>query len=303
MTRPDRIQARIEWRTQFLAERRTGIGGSDAAALLGVDDRKDRLDVWRRLSGLAPEDDLSDVKAIRRGVRLELACLDEYEEIHGADLAVSPPMARHRDLPFLLAHADALRADDSQVGVEAKTASGAVSDQFGPEGTDEIPPRYIAQCQHYMGVYDAPAWDVVVLLGGRAFEFRFYRVHRNDRIIRAIEGAAVDLWTHHVETGIAPEPTNGASAARHATALYAADVEPLLSVEGDPAIRDRLIEFREAKAAEKAAKDRAQDAGDWLRSIIGPAAGIEMPGVGRVTWKASKNGKRSLRATWAEEEA
>lgn len=295
------VQDRIDWRERFLAERRTGIGGSDIAAIVGIDPRRDALDVWRRFAGLE-EDDLSDVAAIRRGSRLEVAVLDEYEDIQGVALVRNPPLARANGAPHRLAHADALIFDEVTRGVEAKTAAGAAADDFGANGTDEVPRRYVLQCQWYMGVYGAPSWDVAAMLSGHfRFEFRFYRIHRNDRLIGLLNAHADRFWERHVVTGVAPDPSNAASAARHAMALYPSDVEPLLSTD-DHAIAERLRAWRAARAAKDAAVKADEEHANAFRALIGPAAGIEVPGVGRVTWKTNKAGARPLRPTWLEED-
>lgn len=292
------VADRITWRERFLAERRTGIGGSDIAALVGQDPRRDALDVWRRFMGIGAEPDMSDVPAIRRGARLEVAVLDEYEDVQGVPLVRNPPLARANGAPHRLAHADALIFDEATRGVEAKTAAGVAADEFGDEGTDQVPRHYLLQCQWYMGVYGAPCWDLVAMISGHfRFEFRFYRIHRHDRLIALIEGAADRFWTRNVEQGIAPDPSDAASGARHALACHPIDVEPMYSTD-DPAIEARFIAWRKAREARAAAEAADDEHAETFRSIIGPASGIKVPGVGRVTWKANKNGSRVLRPTW-----
>ena len=57
-------------RDAWLAERQTGLGGSDAAAVLGVDPFKTKHELWLEKTGQIPAEDLWQKPDIQRGIVL-----------------------------------------------------------------------------------------------------------------------------------------------------------------------------------------------------------------------------------------
>ena len=60
---PDEAAARARW----LEERKSGIGGSDAASAVGCDPYRDALTLWSEKSGLIEPEDLSENEAVEAG--------------------------------------------------------------------------------------------------------------------------------------------------------------------------------------------------------------------------------------------
>ena len=56
---------------EWLAFRRTGIGGSDAAAILGLSPFKSNIEVWEEKVGLREPEDISDKPQVQYGTRAE----------------------------------------------------------------------------------------------------------------------------------------------------------------------------------------------------------------------------------------
>ena len=56
---------------EWLAFRRTGIGGSDAAAIIGKSHFKSNVDVWEEKKGLREPDDISDKEQVKYGKAVE----------------------------------------------------------------------------------------------------------------------------------------------------------------------------------------------------------------------------------------
>lgn len=196
------MNAEAKARAEFLEGRRKILGGSDTAALLGVSPYKEAADVWVAKLGLA-QDDEEESKATRRGNRLEGYVLDEYEAVQGVKLtrALDLPLPLiHPEHPWLGANLDARRPDGRPV--EAKTAAGSVAWLWGNEGTDEVPAHHIVQVQHYLAVTGEPWADVVALIGGHRFEFRFFRIMRDDELIAHLIDVGRRFWHEHVLTGI-----------------------------------------------------------------------------------------------------
>ena len=102
------------------AESMTGIGGSDAAAIIGKSPWKKPTDVWMEKLSLVPES--ATTKQMERGIRLEseiaaIYCEETGNEVDcGADEA--PLFFRRDSAPFIIAHPDGVIWQASKVNDE-----------------------------------------------------------------------------------------------------------------------------------------------------------------------------------------
>lgn len=177
-------------------QRRTGIGGSDVAGILGISPWTTPLDVWRqKVLG----DQADESEPMRWGSLLEPIIRRE------AELRIGEPVTDGR-----LVVADDWRFGniDGLVGADAilecKTARD--SSEWGQEGTDEIPDHYLTQVAWYLSVTARSLAHVAVLIGGS--DFRIYRVARDARVEAAILERVERFWREHVRTEVPPAPTN-----------------------------------------------------------------------------------------------
>jgi putative phage-type endonuclease len=235
----------------FYTIRRTGIGGSDAGAILGLSAYKTPLDVYLEKVGEA--DPTEDTAATYWGRKLEDLVADEYNVRTGRRVERCNDTLRHPDVGYLIGHVDRLVWDGShrprvrgQVRtrrlLECKTAGAHMADQWGPEGTDQIPEVYIAQVQHYLCVTGCEVADVAVLIGGR--DFRVYEIPRDDDLIMAMRDAMAEFWGH-VEKQQPPEPTTLADIAKR----WPRDTGG--QVMADPVTVGAIDALREMKAQQK----------------------------------------------------
>jgi predicted phage-related endonuclease len=94
--------------------------------------------------------------------------------------------------------------------VEAKTTGK--DEEWGPEGTDEIPERVLIQVHEQMYVTSCAtgrecrvAWVPVLIPGFRHLEVRTYRVERNDSLMEAAIEIGARFWKEHVATDTPPD--------------------------------------------------------------------------------------------------
>jgi len=85
-----------------LDERRHGIGGSDAGAILGVNPYRTPLQVWLEKTGKAEPDDLSDNEAVTWGNVLEDTIAREYSRRTGHRVQRRNATLTHRECPWML---------------------------------------------------------------------------------------------------------------------------------------------------------------------------------------------------------
>lgn len=168
-------------REAWLAERRTGIGSSDAPAVCGLSPWATALDVWLDKIGQRP--DTEPTPAMEWGLRLESVIAAAYcERNPGTELAI-PRLLRHAEFEWMLCNAD--RVSDEGRIVELKTCSAFAADEWGEPGTDQVPEAYLVQVMHQMAVYRShgepiDAADIAVLIGGS--DFRTYSVPWNEQL-------------------------------------------------------------------------------------------------------------------------
>ena len=167
------------------------------------------LDIYNRK--LNPGDIEKPNEAMQRGHRFESTVLDWYEEQVGGRL-FSSPMLIHPEHEFLSATPDALWVEKDPgklpfsyqmdfTPIEAKTSQS--KEEWGFEGSDDIPQEYIMQAQQQMAVTDTKSCDVPVLFSN--FNFKLYTVERNDDLIQLIIESAGEM-IERIRDRKPPEP-------------------------------------------------------------------------------------------------
>lgn len=261
---------------QFHAQRATGIGGSDAAAILGASRFKTMADVWLDKTGQS--EPIEDNAPMLWGRTLEPVIRAHYCAIVGKTV-LQPAMLRHPVHSFMIANLDGMILGDRVL--EIKTARTA--DGWGDPGSDEIPLDYAAQVHHYMIVTGLPRADVAVLIGGS--DFRIYTVYGDAELHDAMIEQEREFW-RLVETRTMPEPQSGADAVR----LFAKDNGA--SIDADDILLDdynKLKALREERKQLDASIDAVED---YIKRRMGEAAALQYNGQTLATWKAAKDSSK-----------
>lgn len=189
----------------FVDRRRSGIGGSDAGAILGISPWSSALAVWEEKRGTAPPFEASE--RMLWGTRLEGAVLAHYAETTGRKVKRGGRrFMRHPDIPYVVGHPDGLAEDRL---VEAKTAA-ILGPDWGEDGSPDIPAVYFTQVQHYMLLPAIPkVADIPVLVGGR--EYRHFTVPADKVFQEELLHVEGPFWQSVID-GIPPEPDGSESA-------------------------------------------------------------------------------------------
>lgn len=240
----------LDAREAFLAERLTGIGGSDAAAIVGLNPWQSSYNLFLQKTGKIAPDDLSANAAVTWGTKLEDVVADHYAEVTGATVHRVNRTLRHPHYPYMMAHLDRRIVGDKK-GLEVKTAGAfaASSEEWGASGTDEIPAHYLCQVQHYMAVTGYVEFDLAALIGGR--DFRIYTIPRHEQMIAGLIAAEADFWRRVCEND-PPSPR---------TADEARDRWPQakeLQVQASPEIERAVSDLRALKGDLKALEERRE---------------------------------------------
>ena len=185
-------------REQWLELRKKGIGGSDAAAIVGLDRYRSPFDVYADKLGLKPE--IPDNEAMRQGRDLEQYVAERFMEATGKKVRRRNAMLQHPEYPFMIADIDRWVVGEN-AGLECKTTSVLNRAKFNQ---GEFPPNYYVQCVHYMAVTGAERWYLAVLVLNNAFHV--FTIERDDAEIQALIEAEKDFWENHVLKQIPPTP-------------------------------------------------------------------------------------------------
>lgn len=171
--------------TEQIQARQFAVGGSDAAAALGLSPRKTARQLFHEKRGeIEPEE--YDTEAIWWGNALEPIVRQKYAEVTGNVVRLPVGTIVHPEHEFMVAHIDGYVDNTTpRRGYEGKTAFHSTG--WGEEGSDQIPISYLLQVQHYMIITDLPVFDVCCLIGRK---FAFYEVPAPDAEMREmiIEG-------------------------------------------------------------------------------------------------------------------
>jgi len=188
---------------EWLALRKTGIGGSDAGTVCGLNPYSSPMKLFHdKTSGETEE---LDNEAVRQGHDLEEYVAQRFSEATGLKVRRSNYMYRSVEHPFMIADVDRLVVGED-AGLECKTASAYNADKW-KDG--DIPLHYIMQCYHYMAVTGKRTWYIAAVILGKEFVYR--KLVWNDELIGRLTEMEKDFWENHVMAGIMPAP-DGSSA-------------------------------------------------------------------------------------------
>lgn len=260
--------------------RRTGLGGSDISCIAGLNPWKTPLSLYLEKVGLQEPEDLSDSSAVYFGHLLEDVVAKEYAKRTKSIVSLEPKTLRHPKHDFMLANIDRWVGNKEHV-LECKTTGVFKKDEWGEEGTDDIPANYLLQCAWYAAVCDVPKVDIAVLIGGQ--EFRIYTYKRNAELEANIINLAYNFWHNHVLKEIPPAPSTPADL----SALFPKDNggEAIATEE----VIQKAEELKALKASEKTLTERVKSLQAEIQNFMeDKAALISDQGEVIATWKSTK---------------
>jgi len=172
--------------------RKTGIGGSDVASIVGLSPWKTARELYyEKIGGIEDDNSLDDNELIHFGNVLEQVVADEYTRRHGEKLQKRNELIRHKEYPFMIANIDR-KIVGRQAVFEAKTADKFTRGKWGEDGSDDIPDHYRTQVEHYMNVTGYDEAVLAVLIGGN--EFRHYPIKKDKELSEKLIQACIQFW-------------------------------------------------------------------------------------------------------------
>ncbi|MCM3436812.1 YqaJ viral recombinase family protein [Bacillus licheniformis] len=228
-------------REEWLSIRQKGIGGSDAAVVLGLSKWKTPFELWLEKTGqVMPEESQSE--AAYFGTILEDVVAKEFELRSGKKVRRKNQMLKHPDHEFIIANLDRMIVGEKAI-LECKTTSAYNLKEWED---NEIPANYIVQVQHYLGVL-GPEYRkayFAVLIGGNKFVWK--EIERDEELIQMIFAAEIEFWNDRVLGGQAP-PLDGSSAAEEFLKKRYAETESNKVIDLSATNRERIKQYLQLK--------------------------------------------------------
>lgn len=274
---------------RWLAERLTGIGASEIAAVLGESHWGSALSVYQeKVTG--EQRDLSDVEAVEWGHRLEPLIIDAYADRTKRRTYHSGLLLRSNEHQWALCTLDGSTVEPPETTpwpLEVKTGASWKLDDWA-----DGPPRpYALQLQQQMLVTGAPKATIACLIGGQ--KLVWCDVERDESEIRRIIAAGSALW-ERIQRRDPPPPDGSEASGRALSRLYPTDDGSTVELGRD--IADALDELERAKAEEKAAAARKATLEQQIKAAIGPAT-TAYAGGWTVSYKLQKRAEHVVKAS------
>lgn len=303
------------------------VGGTLAARICGLSKYGGPLSAYFEM---AADVQTEHKPVMTRGKVLEQSVLEMYQVAH----AEQRPVLRWDRVVADHAHAtlDAVELLGPGKGariLDAKTANTeSMGDDWGPNGSDQVPAEYQAQLLWYMGVCRAAGMNVadeallptlcgpeaefqwaarLVLktgkplaladLEGTGLELRVYRVEWDPEAFRLMDERVRRFLRGHVEQRVPPEPGPGDLLERDLRAVARGlRAEPGRVLDFDhlpPAEQALYLELLDANRQRKAWADKEEQAAARVRLAMATAAEVRgLPSGVRVLWQDRKDGTR-----------
>lgn len=223
----EEMQDRESWK----ALRREGLGGSDAAVVVGLSKWKSPWELWLEKTGQVEEEEEEQSEEVKErlywGTKQEDLIANWFTEKTGMKLRRCGVL-RSKEYPFMLASIDRQVVGYNEI-VEIKTTSAYNMEEWKD---DKVPPQYMCQGLHYLSVSGADRCHFVCLVGGNTPIIR--TMERDDYEIEALIEAEKYFWEHYVIAKELP-PTDGSASCSEAVAKHFStdDNEEAAELTGD----------------------------------------------------------------------
>lgn len=284
--RPYEVIGDSAQRDEWLERRRTGIGASDAPAILGLTPWASPTSVQADKWGLIEEP--AEAEHIRWGRRLEGAILAGLAEETGLDLIPHGLLLRSTLEPFMLCTPDGEVTGETFLPVECKNSMKPEEWQEGP------PERVWVQAQHALFVTGAPKALVgALLLGNR---LRWCWVERDDAFLRdVLIPAEREFW--RLTEARDPAPPDASEATKRALDkyLYPEDTGETVALDGH--FIDLDAERQELAAAKREAEGRLREIENEIRAAMKDASYGVLPNGVTYTLKTTHRAAYEVKAT------
>lgn len=253
--------------------RKTGLGGTDMARLLGMSRFGGPMDVYMEKRGMSAP--LIETEPMKWGKILEEPVAQEYARKSGRKVRRAAAFLRHPVYPQLFANLDrwSLKAGTPKRVLECKTSSVFTADDFGEEFTDQVPDDYLVQVMHYMVVTDTETADLAVLIGGN--KHRVYTIQRDGELVDAMLAEGLKFWDD-TQRGIPPAMDGSPAAAEYLRKTYR---DKGTERHMTPDLANMAMTYEHLRLSIKELEEQRAAIGNGIRELMGDDHWAEGEGV------------------------
>ena len=278
----------LESREAWLEHRNKYIGGSDAAAVVGLNAYTSPYSLWAEKTGRVPG--FAGNLATETGAYLEEFIAQKFSQITGKKVRKCNQSIFNSDYPFAIANIDRdIIGEDS--GLECKSTSVLNTRKF--KGGN-FPANFYCQCVHYLSITEKKRWYIAVLIGNS--DFKIYQMTRNaldqcpewcessvyieDAEITALMTAEADFY-ELVKTDTPPAIDGTQATTDTLNTIYAESDDSVCDLT---AFSTNLRQYINLKTQIKELETLADEAANKIKEFMGSSGGGECDSF-RVSWK------------------
>lgn len=263
---------------EWLSLRKNYIGGSDAAAVIGMNPYKSAYSLWAEKTGKIPEFEGNLTTEV--GSYLEEFVAKLFERETGKKVRRKNRMLVNDKYPFAHANVDRVVVGENAI-VEIKTTNSIPAMKKLASG--EYPETYYCQSCHYLAVGEFDKVYLAVLINCR--DFKIFEIERDESEIDALMSAEEDFWNNHVLTDTPPMADGTASTTEALSAIYA-ESNPGSEMQLFGYDRD-LREYMSLATQIRNLKERQDEVANKIKAHMGETEKASSDSY-KVSWASSK---------------
>ena len=222
-------------RDEWLDYRRQGIGGSDAASILGISPFRTARDIYYDKLNIAPViESEENWVALKIGHLLEDLVGEIFAVKTGLQIFKIKKMFQHPLYPYMLADIDffVILPNGKIAILEIKTTNYHAKDNWWRDGQEIVPEYYEAQGRHYMAVMNVDEVYFCCLYGNTEDEVMIRHLSRDIAYEEELIHAEGVFWKEHVMKKVPPPYTEDAGQIMASLKRYTG-----MAKEGGPVIQ------------------------------------------------------------------
>ena len=253
----------------WLAWRKTGIGGSDAGIILGVNPYRTKRELFYEKTGIEPVNEKeTSTLALRWGHALEETVAQEFSYKTGLRVYQVEEMYQHPIYPFMQGNIDRfIDFPDGTRGIlECKTSNPSAKNNWSD---NSLPFHYEVQVRHYMAVMNINVAYVACLFDNNSDNMAIRKIERDMTFEKEIIAAEMDFWNNYVMTNTPPPFTESADLCFETIDKYVQAQINKKPVE-ITGFDEQLAKIAELKAKKKSLEDAAKEVQSAIDGLVLP---------------------------------
>lgn len=279
-----------QWETE---RHKLGIGGSEAAAIAGLNPYSSAFTVYWDKLGKSESIEISE--AMRQGTDLEEYVAKRFCEATGKKVRKCEYMLQSAEHPFMVADVDRFVVGENAI-LECKTSRNASN--YSYEDANNIPAYQLIQCLHYMSVVGAEKAYLATLIFGK--DFNIVEINASDYKddIASLVQIEKRFWEENVLKEIPPKPDGSERSTAIISEQFPSANEELPPVDL-MGYSSQLKRLSELKKQITELTDEKTEIENTLKTALGEAPVGEY-GDFRITWKNRESTRFDSKALKAD---